>query len=153
MTTTLTENRISAVQFRDSLGTDYTKTPKAWVARAARQPMALEVVDLGPFRTEEVEVDVEYCGQSAAARHTVLTNLFTGGVARGIMNRAMHELGPLNDLAPEFLLASSAMAPLRARAEAAVSGEFSPLWSGPNPAGCREIPAAELTEIFAFGVL
>jgi len=35
---------------------------QAWVARAAKQPMVLETVDLGPLGAEEVEVTVEHCG-------------------------------------------------------------------------------------------
>jgi threonine dehydrogenase-like Zn-dependent dehydrogenase len=35
---------------------------KAWVAKAAKQPMVLETVDLGPLGGEEVEVAVEHCG-------------------------------------------------------------------------------------------
>lgn len=35
---------------------------KAWVAQAAKQPMALETVDLGPLGAEDVEVAVEHCG-------------------------------------------------------------------------------------------
>src|SRR6185295_16675986 len=35
---------------------------KAWVAKAAKQPMALETVDLGPLDAEDVEVAVEHCG-------------------------------------------------------------------------------------------
>src|SRR5262249_13658896 len=35
--------------------------------------------------------------QSDAARHTAITNLFSGGAARGIVNRLMRELGPLNN--------------------------------------------------------
>src|SRR5215470_4379828 len=35
---------------------------KAWVARAAKQPMQLEIVDLGPFQAEDVEIAVEHCG-------------------------------------------------------------------------------------------
>jgi uncharacterized zinc-type alcohol dehydrogenase-like protein len=35
---------------------------KAWVAKAAKQPMALETVDLGPLGSEDVEVAVEHCG-------------------------------------------------------------------------------------------
>ena len=35
---------------------------KAWVTKAAKQPMTLEVVDLGPFDPEEVEIEVEHCG-------------------------------------------------------------------------------------------
>src|SRR5262249_56512319 len=35
---------------------------KAWIAKAAKQPMVLETVDLGPLGAEDVEVAVEYCG-------------------------------------------------------------------------------------------
>src|SRR5262249_980140 len=35
---------------------------KAWVAKAAKQQMALEAVDLGPLGAEDVEVAVEHCG-------------------------------------------------------------------------------------------
>jgi nitronate monooxygenase len=87
--------------------------------------------------------------KSETARHTALTNLFTGRPARGIMNRVMKELGPMSAAAPEFPLATSAIAPLRARAESEGSGDFSPLWSGQNAGGCREIPAARLTRELA----
>lgn len=90
--------------------------------------------------------------KSEGARHTALTNLFTGRPARGIVNRLMRELGPMGAAAPEFPLATSALAPLRAKAEAGGSGDFSPLWSGQNSSGCREIPAAELTREVARGL-
>lgn len=83
--------------------------------------------------------------QSEAARHTALTTLFTGRPARGIMNRLMRELGPLSPEAPPFPTATAALAPLRAKAEAEGSGDFSPLWSGQNPTGCKPIGAAALT--------
>ncbi len=41
-----------------SLHTSY----RAWVAKAAKQPMVLETVDLGPLGAEHVEVAVEHCG-------------------------------------------------------------------------------------------
>lgn len=91
--------------------------------------------------------------QSTPAGHTALTNLFTGGAARGIMNRVMRELGPMSPLAPEFPLAAGAMAPLRAKAEAAGSSDFVPLWSGQNASGCRELPAAELTRQLAQAIV
>jgi nitronate monooxygenase len=87
--------------------------------------------------------------KSEGARHTALTNLFSGRPARGIVNRVMRELGAMNGAAPAFPLAAGAIAPLRAKAEAQGSGDFSPLWSGQNPSGCREIPAAELTRALA----
>lgn len=86
---------------------------------------------------------------SEAARHTALTNIFTGRPARGIVNRIMRELGPMTAEAPAFPLATSAMAPLRTKAESMGSGDFSPLWSGQNVTGCRAIPAGELTRLLA----
>ncbi|QOF80942.1 NAD(P)H-dependent flavin oxidoreductase [Variovorax sp. 38R] len=88
--------------------------------------------------------------KSEAARHTALTNLFTGRPARGIVNRVMRELGPIGP-APEFPLATSGIAPLRAKAEAQGSGDFSPLWSGQNATGCREVSSAEVTRALAKG--
>jgi uncharacterized zinc-type alcohol dehydrogenase-like protein len=38
------------------------KNHKAWVAKAPKQPMVLESVDLGPLGAEDVEVAVEHCG-------------------------------------------------------------------------------------------
>ncbi len=88
--------------------------------------------------------------KSDAARHTALTNLFTGRPARGIVNRVMRELGPIGP-APEFPLATSGIAPLRAKAEAQGSGDLSPLWSGQNATGCREVSSAEVTSALAQG--
>jgi nitronate monooxygenase len=87
--------------------------------------------------------------KSEAARETALTNLFTGRPARGIVNRVIRELGPINPAAPAFPLATTAITPLRAKAEAQGSGDFSPLWSGQNASGCKEIPAADLTRELA----
>jgi nitronate monooxygenase len=84
-----------------------------------------------------------------AARHTALTNVFTGRPARGVVNRLVRELGPISSAAPAFPLAGAAVAPLRAKAEAQGRGDFSPLWSGQNATGCKEIPAAELTRALA----
>lgn len=86
------------------------------------------------------------------ARHTALTNLFSGRPARGIVNRLMRELGPINPAAPDFPLAASALAPLRAHAERQGSGDFSPLWAGQYASGCRERPAAEITLALAAGM-
>ncbi len=87
--------------------------------------------------------------QSDAARHTALTNLFTGRPARGIVNRLMRELGPISAAAPAFPLAAMATAPLRAAAEAQGSGDFSPLWSGQNASGCKAMPAGQLARELA----
>ena len=81
--------------------------------------------------------------QGEAARSTALTNLFTGRPARGIVNRLMRELGPISALAPAFPSAVNAIAPLRAAAEQAGRGDFSPLWAGQDVSGCRAVPAAQ----------
>jgi nitronate monooxygenase len=88
---------------------------------------------------------------SEAAARTELTNLFTGRPARSIVNRIMRELGPIGP-APAFPLAVAAIAPLRAKAEAAGSGDFSPLWAGQNVSGCREAPAAGIVAELAKGL-
>lgn len=86
---------------------------------------------------------------SPAARHTALTNVFTGRPARGIVNRMIAEVGPLNRAVPTFPLATSAVMPLRAQAESRGSGDFSPLWAGQNTTGCQERPAREITRELA----
>lgn len=80
---------------------------------------------------------------------TTLTNIFTGRPARAIMNRAIKELGPISENVPDFPLAATALGPLRSKAEAAGSSDFTPLWSGQAARLARELPAAELTKQLA----
>ena len=103
------------------VGTAFLLTPEATTSRLHRDALA-----------------------SDAARHTAVTNVFTGRPARGIVNRIVREVGPISARAPAFPLATAAIAPLRAEAERRGSGDFSPLWSGQNATGCRPIPAGEL---------
>lgn len=86
------------------------------------------------------------------ARHTALTNVFTGRPARGIVNRLIREIGPLSPLAPAFPTAGAAIAPLRGRAESLGSGEFTPLWAGQNTSGCLAVTAAEITAGLCEGI-
>ena len=76
---------------------------------------------------------------------TALTNLFTGRPARGLINRLMREAGPMSELAPAFPTAGGALAPLKAKAEAAGRADFSSLWSGQAARLGREMGAGELT--------
>ncbi|MDB6061106.1 MAG: 2-nitropropane dioxygenase [Verrucomicrobiaceae bacterium] len=87
--------------------------------------------------------------RTAKENQTALTNVFTGRPARGIVNRAMRELGPLSNVAPEFPLAGGALAALRAKAELLGSSDFSPLWAGQAVGLGREISAFELTQQLA----
>jgi nitronate monooxygenase len=75
---------------------------------------------------------------------TVVTNVLSGRPARGLMNRAIRELGPISEVVPEFPLASGALAPLHAQAQAQGSGDFSPMLAGQAASLGRELPAGEL---------
>jgi len=106
----------------------------------------------GIFLSDDLSTQIHRAAlASEAARHTALTNLYTGRPARGIMTRLMREQGPLSTVAPAFPLATVAVTPLRAEAEAAGCGDFSPLWAGQNASGCRPVPAAQLTRELAGG--
>jgi nitronate monooxygenase len=91
--------------------------------------------------------------ESARDDGTAVTNLMTGRPARGFVNRVMREIGPISDIAPEFPLAAGALAPLRAKAEAQGSGDFSPLWAGQAASLGRAVAAAELTRKLATDAL
>jgi nitronate monooxygenase len=78
--------------------------------------------------------------ESGAARETVITNVFTGRPARGIVNRLVRELGPMSPDAPAFPSAAGALAPLRARAEAKGLADFTNLWAGEAAALCQGLP-------------
>ncbi|NQZ32275.1 MAG: nitronate monooxygenase [Oceanospirillaceae bacterium] len=83
---------------------------------------------------------------SDQAATTCLTNVFSGRPARGIVNRAIRELGPISDKTPPFPTAATAITQLRQAAEQRGSSDFSPLWSGCNNSGCKAISATELTD-------
>ena len=88
---------------------------------------------------------------SSGERRTAITNVFTGRPARGIVNRLMTELGPIDDAVPAFPGAATAVRPLRAAAEAAGRDDFSLLWAGESfPLG-RPMSAAELTRSLGEG--
>jgi len=108
----------SAVQ----LGTAYLLTPEATTSAVHREAL-----------------------RQATDEGTRLTTVLTGRPARGLLNRVMRELGPLNALAPPFPLAAEALAPLRAAFEKQGRGDFSPLWAGESAALAREEAAEPLT--------
>ena len=83
--------------------------------------------------------------------HTAVTNVFSGKPARGIVNRAMRELGYMKPAVPEFPYASIEMTALRQEAERHGRDDFSPLWCGQNTLGCKEISAGELTQELSKG--
>jgi len=116
----------SAVQ----IGTAYMLTPEAKVTPAHREAL-----------------------RSAADDGTRITNLFTGRPARGFVNRLMRDLGAINPAAPSFPLAAGALLPLKAKAEAGGSGDFTNLWSGQAASLAKEMTSGELTRYLANGAL
>jgi nitronate monooxygenase len=108
------------------VGTGYLFTPEAKISFAYRAALA-----------------------DAEARGTAVTNVFSGRPARGLVNRMIREVGPLSELAPQFPLATGALMPLRAKAEAQGSGDFTPLWAGQAAALGRAMPAGALTRMLA----
>jgi nitronate monooxygenase len=102
--------------------------------------------------TEATTSAVHRAALKKDAHLTAVTNVLTGRPARGILNRIVRELGPMCDATPAFPLAVAALAPLRARAESIGSGDFSPLWSGKNASGYKEVSAAVLTRELAAGL-
>lgn len=108
------------------LGTAYLLTPEATISAAHRTAL-----------------------RAAADDGTMVTNLFTGRPARGLVNRLMREIGPLSPAAPAFPLAGGALAPLRAKAETQGSTDFTNQWAGQAAAFARELPAGELTRQLA----
>ena len=108
------------------IGTAYLYTPEARISSLHREAL-----------------------RSARDEDSVLTNVFTGRPARGIKNRFIQELGPMAKDAPTFPLAANFVMPLRAKAEAEGSSDFSPLWTGQAGALGRALPAGELTTTLA----
>jgi nitronate monooxygenase len=108
------------------IGTGYLFAPEAKISAAYRSALA-----------------------EAETRGTAVTNVFSGRPARGLVNRIIREVGPLSPLAPQFPLATGAILPLRARAEAQGSGDFTPMWAGQAAALGRAMPAGELTRTLA----
>jgi nitronate monooxygenase len=80
---------------------------------------------------------------------TVLTNLFSGRPARGILNRYVQESGPMCDAAPSFPYAATLVGPLRAASEKAGSTDYMQLWAGQAAALARPMPADRFTRHLA----
>jgi len=84
--------------------------------------------------------------ENATADDGVFTNLFSGGLARGLRNRLIDRLGPVSAVAPPFPYASTALAPLRAKAESEGRDDYTSLWAGQGIGLARAEPAAAVTE-------
>ena len=82
--------------------------------------------------------------RSARPEDTAVTNLFSGGAARGIVNRFMREAGPMNESALPFPLAGAAAGALKAEAERRGCFDFSPFWAGQGAGRCVPGSAADI---------
>jgi nitronate monooxygenase len=116
----------SAVQ----IGTAYMFTPEAKLSNPHRQAL-----------------------RQATADDTAITKLFTGRPARGIVNRLMKDLGAMSAAVPGFPHAAGALAPLKIKAEAAGSDDFTNLWSGQAASLAKHMPAGDLTRHLATAAL
>lgn len=116
----------SAVQ----IGTAYLFCPEARVSSLYRQAL-------------------EQCGDSG----TALTNLFSGRLARGIVNRYMTECGYVSDAAPPFPHAATLVAPLRAASEKAGSVDYMQMWAGQSAHLAKPMRAEDLTRKLAADAL
>jgi nitronate monooxygenase len=83
---------------------------------------------------------------SAESERTMFTNLFSGGLARGLPTRLTDALGPIRAEVPPFPLASPALAALATEAAARGEAGFSPMWAGQAARLAAARPARELTE-------
>lgn len=79
---------------------------------------------------------------------TVITNVYSGRPARGILNRFINEVGPISPDAPDFPYASHFVAPLRIASERAASKDFIQMWSGTVRAA-HDMGAEQFTRMLA----
>ncbi len=98
------------------------------------------------FTPEALITDLHRAALTGSSNdETTLTNVFSGKPARSLLNRLIRELGPVSDAVPHFPTAGNALVPLKSKAEAAGSADFSSLWSGQSAKLCRPMGAEELT--------
>lgn len=98
---------------------------------AAALQLGAGAVQLGTAYLHTAEATISPAHRAALRTgETVVTNLFSGGFARGIRNALIDAIGPVHPAAPRFPYASAALAELRRVAEADGRGDYSPLWAG-----------------------
>lgn len=83
--------------------------------------------------------------KNSTTQSTVITNVLTGRPARGIINRIIRELGPINQFAPDFPLPAGSLSLLKTKAEELGINDFSAIWGGVNVGQAKELPAGEIT--------
>jgi nitronate monooxygenase len=86
-------------------------------------------------------------------RPTVMTNIYSGGLARALRGRLVDEIGPIREEAPPYPLAGAVAMPLFRAAVERGDFDFLPILAGQNAAIGTGLPAAELTRKLAADAL
>ena len=86
-------------------------------------------------------------------RPTVMTNIYSGGLARAIRGRLVDEIGAIREEAPPYPLAGAVTMPLYRAAIEHGDFELLPILAGQNAALGEPLPAAELTRRLAADAL
>ncbi|HSX55312.1 MAG TPA: nitronate monooxygenase [Sphingomonas sp.] len=106
---------------------------------AAALMLGAGAVQLGTAYLHTAESTISAAHRAALGEETVVTNLFSGGLARGVRNKLIDAIGPVHPAAPRFPYASAALAELRRVAEADGRGDYSPMWAGQAAALSRPL--------------
>lgn len=109
-------------------------------AIAAAMMLGAGAVQLGTAYLHTAESTISTAHRAALGEDTVVTNLFSGGLARGVRNKLIDAIGPVHPAAPRFPYASAALAELRRVAEADGRGDYSPMWAGQAASLGRLLP-------------
>ena len=82
-------------------------------------------------------------------RPTAITNVFTGRPARGLVNKLVRKIGPINPNVQAYPMAIPALAPLKAATVG--SDDFVSLWAGENWKTGQPKPAADIVKELSVG--
>jgi nitronate monooxygenase len=82
-------------------------------------------------------------------RTTLVTNIYSGGLARAVRGRLIDEIGPIRGETPPYPLGGAVSLPLFRAALEQEDFEFMPSLAGQNASIGYELPAEELTRLLA----
>ena len=84
-----------------------------------------------------------------SSRLTLMSNIYSGGLARAVRGRLVDEIGPVRSEAPPYPLAGAISLPLFRAATELGDYEFMPSLAGQNASLAHEEPGEELTRRIA----
>ncbi|GJI89246.1 MULTISPECIES: NAD(P)H-dependent flavin oxidoreductase [Duganella] len=98
--------------------------------------------------TDECAINPHYRQRllTAGDHPTRLTRTFSGRYARGLENRLMRELAPVEKQLPAYPIQNALTTPIRAEAAKRGDTELMSLWCGTGVSRARPMPAAKLVE-------